>query len=111
MFALAKIVVSAVIIGIVTEVAKRFPTFGGIIAALPLVSLLSLSWLYIQGEQTPNLSKFVFGVLWGLPATFLLLFIVALSLKASHSLILSIVLGIGGWGVFLVLQNMVFKNI
>jgi amino acid transporter len=34
MFALVKIIVSAIIIGIVTEVARRYPTLGGIIAAL-----------------------------------------------------------------------------
>lgn len=62
MFTLVKIIVSAIIIGIVTEVAKRYPTFGGIIAALPLVSLLSLFWLYFQGEQTQNLSKFITAV-------------------------------------------------
>jgi hypothetical protein len=111
MFTLVKIIVSAIIIGIVTEVARRYPTFGGIIAALPLVSLLSLFWLYFQGEQTQNLSKFVFGVLWGFPATAFLLLIVALSLRASFSLILSIGLGVGGWGVFLVIQKIVFKNI
>jgi len=109
MFTIVKIVISAIIIGMVTEIARRFPTFGGVIAALPLVSLLSLFWLSFQGEQTQGLSKFVIGVLWGFPATAFLLIIVALSLKASFSLVLSILLGIGGWGIFLFIQNMLFK--
>ncbi len=88
MFALVKIVISAIVVGIVTEIARRFPSFGGAVAALPLVSLLSLCWLYAQGEGAKNLSKFAFGVLWGLPSTALLLLIVALSLRASFSLIL-----------------------
>ena len=33
MFYVVKILISAVIIGVVTEVARRFPTYGGIIAA------------------------------------------------------------------------------
>jgi hypothetical protein len=110
-FLVIKILASAIIIGIVTEVAKRFPTYGGIIAALPLVSLLSLIWLYVQGEQTINLSKFALGVLWGFPATAVLLVIVAISLKASLSLFVSMGLGIGGWLVFLTLQSLLIKSI
>lgn len=63
MYVVMKIVVSAVVIGIVSEIAKRFPAYGGVVAALPLVSLLSIIWLYFQGEQTETLSKFSLGVL------------------------------------------------
>jgi hypothetical protein len=110
MFALVKVIVSAVLICVITEVAKIYPKFGGMIAALPLVSLLSLCWLYVQGETTPYLSKFLFGVLWGFPATAFLLLITALCLKASFSFILSIALGIGGWGIFLLIQNIILKS-
>ncbi|WP_374719278.1 DUF3147 family protein [Parageobacillus toebii] len=111
MFALVKVIVSAVLISIITEVAKIYPKFGGIIAALPLVSLLSLFWLYVQGEEKQHLSKFIFGVLWGFPATAFLLLVTALCLRSSFSFILSVALGIGGWGIFLLIQNIILKNI
>ncbi|CAG9620404.1 DUF3147 family protein [Sutcliffiella rhizosphaerae] len=111
MFLITKIFVSAVIIGIVTEVARVFPKYGGIIAALPLVSLLSLFWLYLQGEQTVTLNKFAMGVLWGFPATAVLLIIVVFSLKASLSLFISIGLGAGGWFVFLAFQDYLVKKV
>ncbi|MGD6873637.1 DUF3147 family protein [Sutcliffiella horikoshii] len=105
MYLLTKIVVSAVIIGIVTEIARRFPTYGGVVAALPLVSLLSIIWLYVQGESSVSLSKFALGVLWGFPATAVLLLIVYLSLKQSINLYASIFIGVSGWFVFLILQQ------
>lgn len=105
MFFVLKITVSALIIGIVTEMARKFPVYGGIMAALPLVSLLSLFWLYVQGEQPTQLSKFAMGVLWGFPATAILLLIVAFSLKYSQSFYISILLGIGGWYVWLIIQK------
>ncbi|SER56323.1 DUF3147 family protein [Salipaludibacillus aurantiacus] len=111
MFLVIKILVSAIIIGIVTEVARIFPKYGGIIAALPLVSLLSLIWLNVQGEQSINLSKFALGVLWGFPATAVLLIVVVISLKASFPLIVSILFGIGGWAAFLAIQDIVVKKI
>ncbi len=78
-------------------------------AALPLVSLLSIIWLYIQGEQTTNLSKFALGVLWGFPATAVLLIIVYVSLKQSLSLIVCLGLGISGWFVCIMLQEVAVK--
>lgn len=111
MFIVVKIFVSALVIALVTEVSRRIPAYGGIIAALPLVSLLSIIWLSVQGEQTEALSKFALGVLWGLPATILMLFIIYFSLKNSVPLLLSIGIGIGGWLIFLVIQDAMFHFI
>lgn len=51
MYSIIKILMSALIIAGVTEMAKRFPAYGGIVAALPIVSLLSIIWLSVQGEK------------------------------------------------------------
>ncbi|NPC91476.1 DUF3147 family protein [Bacillus sp. WMMC1349] len=111
MFLIVKIIVSAVLIGIVTEIARKYPEAGGIIAALPLVSLLSLFWLSVQGTAPKYLSQFAVGVLWGFPATAVLLVIVVFSLKASFSLMLSFIFGVCGWGGCLLLQKAVFRMI
>jgi len=107
---LFKTIISALVIGLVTILAKYSPKYGGIVAALPLVSLLSLFWLKVQGEQTGNLSKFLFGVLYGLPGTIILILIVAVSLKHSAPFFLSIIMGIGGWGLCLVLQKFLISG-
>lgn len=50
---LVKISVSACVIGLVTILAKYSPKYGGIVAALPLVSLLSLfGYIYRGSNQT-----------------------------------------------------------
>ena len=109
MYLITKIMASAIVIGVVTEISRRFPSYGGIIAALPLVSLLSIIWLYLQGEQTATLSKFALGVLWGFPATAVLLVIVYISLQHSIHLFISISLGVCGWLMFLWIQDLVVK--
>ncbi|MBD7963933.1 DUF3147 family protein [Fictibacillus norfolkensis] len=109
MYVIMKILISAGVIAAVTEIARRFPSFGGMVAALPLVSLLSIIWLYVQGEQTKTLSNFALGVLWGFPATAVLLIIVYVSLKHSFSLIACLGLGISGWLLCILLQEVAFK--
>lgn len=111
MFVVMKIIASAIVIGVVTEIARRFPSYGGVLAALPLVSLLSIIWLYVQGEQSATLSKFALGVLWGFPATAVLLIIVYIALQNSLHLFLSIALGGCGWLLFLFIQNLVLDYV
>ncbi|PHA01895.1 hypothetical protein COE51_03805 [Bacillus pseudomycoides] len=102
---LIKVIVSALIIGGVTEIAKHYSTLGGFIAALPLISLLSLFWISVEGGSREKLSDFALGVLYGFPASALLLFIVYLGLRNSFSLSTSILFGIGVWGILLVCQR------
>lgn len=111
MYVIMKIIASAIVIGVVTEISRRFPSHGGIIAALPLVSLLSIIWLYVQGEETATLSKFALGVLWGFPATAVMLVLVYLGLQKSFHLFIAIGFGISGWLIFLFVQSQVLKYI
>ena len=110
MFVLVKILTSAIIIGIITEIARKAPTIGGIIAALPLVSILSLIWLFIQGENSTKLNQFLIGVLYGFPSTIILLTVVWLALKNSYSIISSIAFGLVAWGAWLIIQETVIRK-
>ncbi|MBD8007641.1 DUF3147 family protein [Bacillus norwichensis] len=110
MYLLIKIISSAVIIGVVTELARRFPVYGGIVAALPLISILSIIWLTIQGESTQKVNKFTLGVLAGFPATAIMLFVIYIALKQSLHLVLAISLGIIAWGVCLIGQKFIMES-
>jgi hypothetical protein len=111
MFTIVKIIVSAIIIGVITEISRRYPQQGGIIAALPIVSVLSIIWLYVQGEHKETLSKFAFGVAWGIPATVVMLLIIGIALQHSIHLYVSFGLGLIGWLLFLFAQDIIVKHI
>ncbi|API93106.1 hypothetical protein J32TS6_13440 [Virgibacillus pantothenticus] len=105
MYLFIKIVSSAVIIGIVTELARRFPVYGGVIAALPLISILSIIWLTVQGESAKTINEFTVGVIAGLPATIVMLLIIYFAFKHSFHLSVAFLFGIIGWGFFLIIQK------
>lgn len=111
MFTIIKIIVSAAIIGIITEISRRSPSYGGIIAALPIVSMLSMVWLYIQGETKETLSHFAFSVASGLPSTVIMLVIIGIALRHSLSFIAASGLGLTGWPLFLYAQDFIVKHI
>lgn len=110
MYVIIKIIVSALVIKIVIEIARRFPSYGGIIAALPIISLLSIIWFYVQGEQATTLTKFTLGVIWGIPATLGFLWIIYIALQKSLHLFIAIGLEVGG--IILVgVQNLLVKMV
>ncbi|UTR13145.1 DUF3147 family protein [Salipaludibacillus sp. LMS25] len=109
MYVTIKIVTSAAIIAIITEIARRFPLYGGVIAALPLVSLLSIIWLSVQGEPPEALSRFASGVLYGLPATAIMLTVIYLTLRHALPLAIALILALTSWGFTLVVQNSIIK--
>ncbi|MCD7035706.1 DUF3147 family protein [Metabacillus sp. GX 13764] len=109
MYTVLKILCSAAIIGLVTELARRFPLYGGIVAALPLVSILSIIWLTVQGESAQSINKFTLGVLAGFPATAVMILVIYLALKNSVHLTFAILLGIVAWGVFLLGQKFIMS--
>ena len=65
MFYLAvKAAISGIIIAIVSEVAKRYPGFGGLIASLPLVSVLGMMWLWRDKPDAANMAAHAEGTFW-----------------------------------------------
>jgi uncharacterized membrane protein (GlpM family) len=58
-----KTFLSAIIIAIISTVSKRYPGMGGLIASLPLTSLLAMIWLYQETQDVQkvvNLSNSIF---------------------------------------------------
>ena len=107
MYTAVKIVISACLIGAVTELARKFPLYGGIIAALPLVSLLSLMWLKLQGQPSAQLQQFLLGVIIGLPATIALLVGVYIALTYNLHIFIAFGVGLACWGACLAVQKWV----
>lgn len=59
-----KAAISGIIVAIVSEVAKRYPGFGALIASLPLVSVLGMIWLWHDKPDVPNMAAHVQATFW-----------------------------------------------
>lgn len=92
-----KAVVSAVIIVGINAIAQRNPFFGGWIAALPLITLLSIAWLSFDQRGDAQIARFLTGVLWGLVPTAFLLVVTAALLTRGVPLAVAVVIGIVTW--------------
>lgn len=59
-----KILISAVVIVAITEIAKRNTGFAALIAALPLTSLLAFVWLYLDGSSLSEIADLSVQIFW-----------------------------------------------
>jgi hypothetical protein len=88
-----KALVSGVIIAAVSEIAKRFPGFGALVASLPLVSVLGMLWLWNEKPDAANMASHAQATFWFvLPSLPMFLLIPAL-LRSGASFYLSLALG------------------
>ena len=61
---LIKIIISALLIGGISEIARRNSTIAALLASLPLISLLSMIWLYHDTHDIERISQFSWSVFW-----------------------------------------------
>lgn len=59
-----KTLVSAIIIAIVSTLARKYPNLGGLIASLPLTSLLAFIWLYQETQSIQSVSELSIAIFW-----------------------------------------------
>jgi hypothetical protein len=59
-----KALISGVLIAIASEVARRWPTIGGLIVSLPLVSLLAFLWLWRDSRDAVKVAELSTSTFW-----------------------------------------------
>jgi uncharacterized membrane protein (GlpM family) len=61
---ITKYLLTAGIVVFVSEVAKRSDKLGGFIAALPLITLLTLTWLFIENQSEEKIANHAYYTFW-----------------------------------------------
>ena len=93
-YPLIKLLLTALIIVLVSEISKRSTFLGALLASLPLVSLLAMVWLYIDTRDTEKIIHFSYGVFWLVLPSLTLFLVLPLLLRAGWSFPLSLVTSI-----------------
>jgi hypothetical protein len=64
MHPIIKLVITAVLVVLISEVAKRSSLLGGLLASLPIVSYLALIWLWVDTHDAQKVSALSTSVFW-----------------------------------------------
>ena len=61
---ITKYLLTAGMVVFISEVAKRRDRLGGFIAALPLMTLLTLVWLYVENQPEEKIANHAYYTFW-----------------------------------------------
>ena len=93
LYLLLKAGISAVIIVAVSEIAKRSPGFGALIASLPLVSVLGMIWLWNAKPDAENMAAHSAATFWYVLPSLPMFLVIPVMLR--HGLPFWLSLGLG----------------
>ncbi|WP_115717792.1 DUF3147 family protein [Gallaecimonas mangrovi] len=61
---ISKYLITAALVVLVSETAKRSDRLGGLVAALPLVTVLTLIWLYVEKQPAEKIANHAWYTFW-----------------------------------------------
>lgn len=61
---ITKYAITAAVVVLVSEAAKRSDRLGGLIGALPMVTLLALIWLYVEHQPQQKIANHAWYTFW-----------------------------------------------
>lgn len=64
MYYILKVLLSALLIVAITEIAKKSILMGGILASIPLVSVLAFIWIYVETKNIETISNLSISIFW-----------------------------------------------
>jgi hypothetical protein len=59
-----KAAISGAIVAAVSEIARRYPGWGGLVASLPLTSLLAMLWLWRDSGDAERVAELSVSTIW-----------------------------------------------
>ncbi len=90
-----KVVVSAILIVAISELAKRSSLLGALLASLPITSLLAFIWLYRDTHSVEKVAALSSGIFWLVLPSLILFVLLPWFLRLGWGFWLSLALGIG----------------
>ena len=63
-YLILKAAISGLLIAFASEVARRYPTWGGLIVSLPLTSILAMLWLWRDTGDPQRIAGMSMGAFW-----------------------------------------------
>lgn len=93
-FYITKLLITSLLILAISEIAKRSSYMAALLTSIPLISILSMLWLYIETKDIEKVSALASGVFWLVLPSLALFIALPLLLKTGLNFYISITLSI-----------------
>jgi hypothetical protein len=100
---LVKAGLSGLLAAAISEIARRYPGWGGLVASLPLTSLMAMLWLWRDTGDPTRIGDLSISIIWFIAASLPLFIALPLLLRAGAgfwvSMVLSVALALGAYAL------------
>ena len=83
LYLVIKAALSGVIVAAVSEIARRYPGWGGLVASLPLTSLLAMVWLWRDSGDVGRVADLSVSIIWFIVPSVPLFIVLPLLLRSG----------------------------
>ena len=91
-----KAALSGAIVAAISEIARRYPGWGGLVASLPLTSLLAMIWLYRDSGDAERVAALAGSTFWFILPSLPLFLVLPPLLRSGLGFWAAIGIGIAG---------------
>jgi hypothetical protein len=96
LYLLIKAALSGIIVAAVSEIARRYPGWGGLVASLPLTSLLAIVWLYRDSADSERVAALAGSTFWFVLPSLPMFLMLPLLLRSGMAFWLALALSVAG---------------
>ena len=89
-----KVLISAVLIVLISELGKRSSLFGAILASIPAVSVLAFVWMYLDTGETAKVADLAASIFWLVLPSLVLFLILPYLLRQGWDFWLSLLVAV-----------------
>ncbi len=90
-----KILITSVIVVLISEIAKESSFLGSILASVPIVSVLAMTWLYIETKDVLKVIDLSRGIFWLVIPSLTIFLVLLILLKYGIRFYASLFIAIG----------------
>ena len=94
LYILLKLLLSSSIIVLISEISKRDTFIGGLIASIPVISVLSIIWLYIETKNIEDIKNLSNSIFWMVIPSLSLFISLPILLKSGFGFYISLTISI-----------------
>ena len=91
MYVFIKLIFTAFVVVLISEIAKRSTVFAGIVASIPLTSLLAFIWLYFDTQDINSIRELSRNILLMIPPSLVFFITIYFLIGWNFSFILVLV--------------------
>jgi len=78
---ITKLIITTVLIVLISEIGKRYSLAGALLAAVPLVSILAMTWMYVDTGSPSSAVEFSEKIIWLIAPSITLFLVFPLLIK------------------------------